>query len=148
MYKTAWFGLATIHILSNSISTLTCNDIKANWINFKTNIIYNQWIVSKWNVVMQCHVVSFSGLLQWKSSFYTFCLSPPSEVKNPSDRVGHLKWFYYFLYFDLSEIIARYLPVTPALPVTSASGPLPLNYSRPIYDQCSSRYNHLFYDST
>ena len=92
MYKTTWFGLATIHILSNYISTLTCNDIKANWINFKTNIIYNQWIVSMWNVVMQCNIFSFIRLLQWKLSFYTFCLDPPSEVKscllNASDRVG------------------------------------------------------------
>ena len=41
---------------------------------------------------MQCNVVSFSGLLQWKSSLYTFSLDPPSEVKscvlNPSNRVG------------------------------------------------------------
>ena len=36
-----------------------------------------------------------------------------------------------FLHFDLSEMIAfaSYLPVTPALPVTSESGPLPLDYS-------------------
>ena len=34
---------------------------------------------------------------------------------------------YYFLHFDLSEIIAiaRYLPVTPAWPVTSETGPVP-----------------------
>ena len=45
---------------------------------------------------------------------------------------GHLYWFYYFLHFDLSEIIAvaRYLPVTPALPVTSETCPLPLDYSK------------------
>ena len=44
---------------------------------------------------------------------------------------GHLQWFYYFLHFDLSEIIAfaRHLPVTPALPVTSETCPLPLDYS-------------------
>ena len=38
-------------------------------------------------------------------------------------------WFYYFL--DLSEIIvfASYLPVTSTLPVTLASGPLPLDCS-------------------
>ena len=37
----------------------------------------------------------------------------------------------YFLHFTLSEIIAfaSYLLVKPALPVTSASGPLPLDYS-------------------
>ena len=38
---------------------------------------------------------------------------------------------YYFLHFDLSEIIAfaSYLPVPSSLQVTSASGPLPLDYS-------------------
>ena len=38
--------------------------------------------------------------------------------------------FTVFLNLDLSEIIAfaSYLPVTLALPVTSASGPLPLDY--------------------
>ena len=37
----------------------------------------------------------------------------------------------YFLHFDLSEIIAfdTYLPITPALPVTSETCPLPLDYS-------------------
>ena len=42
-----------------------------------------------------------------------------------------IHWFYYFLHFGFSEIIAfpSYLPVIPALPVTSASGPLPLDYS-------------------
>ena len=47
-----------------------------------------------------------------------------------------MAWAYivillYFLHFDLSEIIAfdRYLPVTPALPVTSETCPLPLDYS-------------------
>ena len=36
-----------------------------------------------------------------------------------------------FFYLDLSEIIAfaSYLPVTLALPVTSATGPLPLDYT-------------------
>ena len=35
-------------------------------------------------------------------------------------------------YFHISEIIAfaRYLPVTPALPVTSETCPLPLDYSK------------------
>ena len=94
MYETTWFGLATIHILTNYISAFTCNDIKANWINCKRDLIYNQSIVSMWNVVMQCNIVCFSGLMQWKSSFYTFCLAPPSEVKscmlNPSERVTAL----------------------------------------------------------
>ena len=37
----------------------------------------------------------------------------------------------YFLHFDLSEIIAliRYLPITPELPVTSETCPVPLDYS-------------------
>ena len=44
---------------------------------------------------------------------------------------GHLQWFHYFLHFDLSEIIAfaRYLPITPPLPVTSETCPLPLDHS-------------------
>ena len=39
--------------------------------------------------------------------------------------------FYYFLHFDLSETMAfaRYLPITPALPVTSETCSLPLDYS-------------------
>ena len=51
---------------------------------------------------------------------------------------GHLYWFYYFLHFDLSEIIAfaRYLPVTPALPVTSETCPLPLDYSSTVGAFC------------
>ena len=48
---------------------------------------------------------------------------------------GLLYWFYYFLHFNLSEIItfASYLTVTPAWPVTSESGPLPLDYSTRYY---------------
>ena len=40
-------------------------------------------------------------------------------------------WYEHFLHFDLYEIIAfaSYLPVTPALPVISESGPLPVGYS-------------------
>ena len=39
--------------------------------------------------------------------------------------------FYYFLHLDLSEIIAlaRYLTFTPALPVTSETCPIPMDYS-------------------
>ena len=37
----------------------------------------------------------------------------------------------FFTFFDISEIIvfATYLPVAPAQPVTSESGPLPMDYS-------------------
>ena len=37
----------------------------------------------------------------------------------------------FFTFFDISEIIvfATYLPVSPAQPVTSESGPLPMDYS-------------------
>ena len=48
-----------------------------------------------------------------------------------SSWYGHLYWFHYFLHLDLSEILAfaRFLPITPELPVTSETCPLPLDYS-------------------
>ena len=65
-----------------------------------------------------------------------------SSWGSSSGRVGAVvigcRWFrtlllfYYYLHFDLSEIIAfaRYRPVTPAWLVTSETVQLPLNYSK------------------
>ena len=50
---------------------------------------------------------------------------------------GHLKWFNYFLHFDLSETIT--FASTWALPVASESCPLPLEYSRFFYTMVGGR---------
>ena len=58
---------------------------------------------------------------------------------------GHLWWFYCFLHFDISEIIAfaRYRPVTPAWPITSETVQLSIQYSIPNkISHCSAASPH------
>ena len=112
-------------------------------------VIFFASLARRYKIVWaECHRITRRGLI---TALICTVIRVDAVVMGSWCNVQLVVWaFYYFLHFNLSEIIAlaSYLPVTPALPVTSASGPLPLDYSRPIYDQCSSRYNHLFYDST